>query len=1058
MVNKLYFIQYEKLYWQFINDLKPFHSFQFEYKKNKIYIYSNSKTYHLDIGKSIQIENVLFYFSGITYVQIFPIHNLCTIGRNKENTISITDSRISSFHARIENGVIYDLKSLNGTFVNSNKVQSTYLNVSDEICLGFHRFIYLQDYLVYESYIENKLVVDIRDNLPIMMPKQYYNPVYKPILKKYDIELYQMGMEVKKGSVLQAIGPSLMIASSSFISSFALTLLKQNDRISMISSFISSMTMSFVFVIYGLWNRNHQYKEQVNEEKKNQNLYISYLKEQEEILNKDLKEFQLNMKLFRDDFLDKFHSQSENIYIGEVKEKWCSFQKKQIRYDQKKDMLIQKRENLIDVFQREILQSQYVIKGIYWIKSNALEIIENYLWYSSDDRKIVWIGQFSKHDLMFYKRCIFENQFLYNVDPTLDSIVVTNCSSYNPAGNNLILYIGKEIPSFHIDQEIECAQVDFLPVKKRRMIMNYEMECLHDFYTDFLETNPIRNNKVQFCVPIGIDKNHNTAFFDFREYGPHGLVAGMTGSGKSEWLSFVIMMLAWYNSPSSFQYILIDFKGGAFGNTLYDLPHCAGLVTNLDKNSMNRFFYSIQYEIDKRQKMFRDASCSSIEQYNTNFELAHLWIVVDEFAQLKLKYPEMMNQLQEIARIGRSLGIHLILSTQKPLGVVDDQIWSNSGWKACFRVNSAQDSKEVVQNDEAYQLVKPGEFILNTKGNIRIQGFWLKEKLNHLEWKEVDIKNNELRTYSHDSKCFIDEIMAKLLALNDKRKWILHPIKIDEDAWGMIDVCTKQRQIDIRLDSCTYIYSTSKRVIYSVIDYLYEKNVMIYGTYEFEEFVDFCFVQPRYFSVLKDCVCIVTCLDGFDFTLIDKSVNLIFILDNPVYIPTINALQIACDISSKDEVREFFSMYQIPEFTNMVKIQGQLFEVFYREKRKEELRTKERSVVDLHLKKGLLGFDEKSDRAIYVDFTKKILILYIQDSVKEEVEILSRQLTGVSVYKIENKLLNSTDFLDKCYESQILWIGYGFNEYAYYLKRKTVSTTAHKIYFKDLNEGVGLIE
>ncbi len=1058
MVGKLCIIQNGRFSWQFINCLKSINSFQFEYKKNKIHIHFDSKVYSLKSGESIQINDVLFYFGDTTYIQIYPIDQICTIGRAMENVVQIEDSKISSFHIRIENNILTDLDSLNGTFVNGVRVQSCRLNIGDEIFIGFHRMIYLFNYLAYETYSDTTKNIETRNNLPIERPKSGYISVIVPVKKIYDIEVSQMLEKVQKGSIFQAIGPSLMIVSSSFISSFALTFLNQNDTKSMISSFISSMTMSFAFVIYGLWSRNHQYKEQLNQNKKEQSLYISYLKEQKNRIESDFKDYQNQLELYRDEFLNRFHAQKEMIYIGEVKECWCSFQDKQIRYDQKNNELIKKRENLIDSFNMKINQPVYVSNGVYWIKSNAIEIIENYLWYSSDTRKIVWIGKFSSTDLLFYKRCMNGNQFLYNTSPSSEDIVITNCSDYEPINSYLTLYIGKENPTFFVNQIIEIANVKPLSIKRRRMIMDYEMEDLCNFYLDIIDKNPIRNKKLIYSIPIGVLKNHQIYSFDFNKFGPHGLVAGMTGSGKSEWLSFVLMMFAWFNSPSNFQYILIDFKGGAFGQALYDLPHCAGLVTNLDKNDMNRFFFSIQYELDKRQQLLLKAKCSSIEQYSEKFELAHLWIVVDEFAQLKLKYPQMMNQLQEIARIGRSLGIHLILSTQKPLGVVDDQIWSNSGWKACFRVNSVQDSKEVIQSDAAYQLQKAGEFVLNTKEYVELQGFWLKEKLNHLYWSEVDIQNRKIQSHTHGSKYFIDEVKRKILNLNEKRTWILHPIRIEENAWGMIDVCCQQKQIPIYLEECTYIYSMSKDVIYSIIAYLHEKRVMIYGTHEYEEYVDFSFVQPRYFDSIHDCVCIVTRMEGFNLERIDKSVNLIFVLDKPVQMSLFKGLMMACDIENMDETREFFSSYQIPTYKNMVKIHNQFYEVFYRHIRKDVLKSKERMVVDLHLEKGFIGFDERDDRPVYLDLSKKCLILYIQDSVKEEVYFLSRKLINVSICKIDDNLLNSTEFMDSCYESQILWIGYGFNEYAYYLKRKAISTNAHKIYFKDLKEGVGLIE
>ena len=194
---------------------------------------------------------------------------------------------------------------------------------------------------------------------------------------------------------------------------------------------------------------------------------------------------------------------------------------------------------------------------------------------------------------------------------------------------------------------------------------------------------------------VGLDEDGNYLYLDIHEkfHGPHGLVAGMTGSGKSEFIITYILSLAMNYSPDDVAFILIDYKGGglagAFENkqTGVKLPHLAGTITNLDKAEMSRTLVSIDSEVKKRQAMFntaRDAlgeSTIDIYKYQKFFHegklqepIPHLLIISDEFAELKSQQPEFMDNLISVARIGRSLGVHLILATQKPSGVVDGQI------------------------------------------------------------------------------------------------------------------------------------------------------------------------------------------------------------------------------------------------------------------------------------------------------------------------------------------------------------------------------------------------
>ena len=235
------------------------------------------------------------------------------------------------------------------------------------------------------------------------------------------------------------------------------------------------------------------------------------------------------------------------------------------------------------------------------------------------------------------------------------------------------------------------------------------------------------------AAPIGVDSNGNVLSLDLHEktHGPHGLIAGTSGSGKSEFIITYILSLAVNYSPNEVQFVLIDYKGGglagAFENrkTGVKLPHLVGTITNLDKSSMSRTLVSIKSELQRRQKIFNDAkeklNTGTIDIYKyqklvregslTEY-LAHLFIICDEFAELKQQQPDFMDELVSTARIGRSLGVHLILATQKPSGVVDDQIWSNSKFKICCKVQTADDSIEMLRKPDAAYIKESGRFYL----------------------------------------------------------------------------------------------------------------------------------------------------------------------------------------------------------------------------------------------------------------------------------------------------------------------------------------------------------
>ncbi len=243
----------------------------------------------------------------------------------------------------------------------------------------------------------------------------------------------------------------------------------------------------------------------------------------------------------------------------------------------------------------------------------------------------------------------------------------------------------------------------------------------------------INDSTASLKAEIGVDSQENLMYLDLHEkvHGPHGLIAGTTGSGKSEFIITYILSMCINYSPDDVSFILIDYKGGglalAFENKVAGmiLPHLAGTITNLDKAEMDRTLVSIDSEVKRRQKLFNEAreilgeSTMDIYKYQRfyhdgklNEALPHLFIICDEFAELKNQQPDFMDNLVSVARIGRSLGVHLILATQKPTGVVDDQIWSNSRFKVCLRVQDESDSREMLKKSDAVHLKQVGRFYL----------------------------------------------------------------------------------------------------------------------------------------------------------------------------------------------------------------------------------------------------------------------------------------------------------------------------------------------------------
>lgn len=241
-------------------------------------------------------------------------------------------------------------------------------------------------------------------------------------------------------------------------------------------------------------------------------------------------------------------------------------------------------------------------------------------------------------------------------------------------------------------------------------------------------SNPVSSLAAQ----IGVDTHGEILSLDLHQnvHGPHGLIAGTTGSGKSEFIMTFILSLAVNFSPREISFLLIDYKGGGMAIAFKDLPHIAGIITNLDGAAISRSIIAIESELKRRQRIFLDigermgSTINDIYTYqrlcreHDDIEsLQHLFIISDEFAEMKKQEPEFMDKLISAARIGRSLGVHLILATQKPSGVVNAEIWSNSKFKICLKVQDREDSTEVIRRPDAAAITQTGRFYMQVGYN-----------------------------------------------------------------------------------------------------------------------------------------------------------------------------------------------------------------------------------------------------------------------------------------------------------------------------------------------------
>ena len=207
-------------------------------------------------------------------------------------------------------------------------------------------------------------------------------------------------------------------------------------------------------------------------------------------------------------------------------------------------------------------------------------------------------------------------------------------------------------------------------------------------------------------VPLGVTEG-GVFSLDLVRDGPHGLVGGTTGSGKSELLKCLVAGLAAYTDPEHLTFILMDFKGGAAFDECTRLPHTVGMVTDLDEQLGERALEALEAEIQYRERLLRRAGAANLREYlkgDPAEPMPRLVVVIDEFATMAKEFPDFLSALVSVAQRGRTLGVHMILATQRPSGAVNENIRTNTNLRIALRVQDANDSVDVIGRRDASEL------------------------------------------------------------------------------------------------------------------------------------------------------------------------------------------------------------------------------------------------------------------------------------------------------------------------------------------------------------------
>jgi len=728
--------------------------------------------YHKDLYVYLDIENYetyeKFYTCGFVYAN------------NKNAQIIANDKYLGSNFLAFKQGKI--LSSGFTVFRNGNKYRGEELSLYDEIEFLNFKFHYVGEFItINKVYKTCKLFEYKADNLNKRINfklKERENKklekidfIYPDLPERKD---YQV---TRQEDILRQIGPSItMSLAFCAVAGVNIYTALDNNNFSLQSIsliiFPIAMLISSLFWPFILRKRDKRKVKKANQliDKEYDNDFESFLSKLKEVLDKQC-EYEL-LKSFVDIEINKpFIREKEDLYFtlaqGKkfIPEKYKGVAEKEriedLCFDYDFPYLITlEKEKPLSIFTNKKDQ-QYLLKRIllelissydpkdlliliYDPYNISVEIDcvshfyegENYCYFNDEYE----LNNFLKKDIKREKivisydnlRQIDEETYYLFIDPKGD---IKGEKIYFDNGYGKVL--GKENYEFFLPiKQINFTNLiykyhyyqdpSFFQKEEDLSFSSFFNKKLNELNKDDLLLLQLNGLRADFFYQ---DKQILPFDIHSSKDGPHGLIGGTTGSGKSELVLSMLLSLCLHNSPEKLGLIIIDYKGGILKEGLsYQgkyIPHIIDSLDNLQKEKNERFLISLKRECLKREKLFKELArlCGKpimdLDDYRDNspdsFGLpnkVHLVIAVDEFAQLKEENPKFLKELVSISRIGRSLGLHLLLATQKPSTCISEEILANSRFRIALRVADERESKEIISYKDAAYLKEAGSFYL----------------------------------------------------------------------------------------------------------------------------------------------------------------------------------------------------------------------------------------------------------------------------------------------------------------------------------------------------------
>ncbi|MBP3853549.1 MAG: FHA domain-containing protein, partial [Erysipelotrichaceae bacterium] len=588
---------------------------RYECQNQQAIIYDGDKIYHLKDNEMISFKGQRIYFRCR-----FPLWKMngwkgkAVIGRGKECDIQIDSVHVSSRHCTLfltkQGIVIEDLGSTNGTYVHGRRITETILQPGDGVLVANVEIVVFPDFLISYGLKKHEQIPEQPENR--VLKKMKIHRVHQPLEfpeKIVEIELPRFDDREANTGLFQSLASSLMILMSGIATGLVL-FFSGTSKEMMVPMLISNGMMGGSFLGFGLYNYRKNKQQNTKRIRWNETQYLSYLQEKEAEIWRYREESVRRFKALKEICCvqsEKTYGITHPLLIGEDKKPWITIRHAKIGYEHTTHPLALKVKAL------DQIQTETLLQPVFWwpgsqvyVQSGdsqfGLQLFLQFIWQApSYDCKWIWIDRSLDLDrrLFLFPQCRLgqeklwirkkedmtklkdwirhcKNVYVVSKEDWIDEypeIDFSLCRISEKNGSETGKVVNHPVPVCDdIDQKLRQVLYTVRKEKENPLIQSLGM-------ADGKEVGKNPSESVELCIPVGLDKEDAWIVFDLHEnkHGPHGLIAGMTGSGKSEWLSAFLMQLVLRNSSRLLQYILIDFKGGAFGSHFYEFPHCAGM-------------------------------------------------------------------------------------------------------------------------------------------------------------------------------------------------------------------------------------------------------------------------------------------------------------------------------------------------------------------------------------------------------------------------------------------------------------------------------------------------